>query len=112
MKKIRIVSRTRFTAFIIILLSGILLFTVSALPADAAKTADRSRHVSCRTVEVQQGDTLWTIAASHADRDQDIRAYIQEICRLNHLRSGGNLTAGQKLRIPDSESTSSSGWFS
>ncbi len=100
MKKIRIVSKTRFVLFITVLLLGTVLLLTSALPADAAGENAGGGQTAYQTVEVQSGDTLWSIASAHVQEKRDIRPYIQEICRINHLQSGGDLTVGQTLHIP------------
>ncbi len=112
MKKIRIVSKVRFTVFIMILLIGIAGCLTSAVTADAAqKSASPARTASqesqeyhadqeYRTIHVCSGDTLWTIADAYGKKDGDIRAYVQQIRAFNHMESSGELTAGQTLRIP------------
>ncbi|MGF7030595.1 LysM repeat protein [Paenibacillus mucilaginosus] len=49
-------------------------------------------------VYVHQGDTLWEIASEYAP-DEDIRDYIDEIKKLNGLKSSA-LQTGQKLLLP------------
>ena len=49
-------------------------------------------------VMVGTGDTLWDIAADHAD-DGDVLEMMEHIKDLNDL-DGGSLQAGQKLRVP------------
>lgn len=64
MKKIRIVSKTRFVLFITVLLLGTALLLTSALPADAAGENAGGGQTAYQTVEVQSGDTLWSIASA------------------------------------------------
>jgi len=50
------------------------------------------------TVVVQPGDTLWGIAAARYPAD-DVRVRVDEIERLNGLRSPG-IEVGETLRLP------------
>ena len=54
-----------------------------------------------RVVQVGTGDTLWAIAAdaAAATGEDDVRAMVDRIERLNSLESGMVL-AGQRLRVP------------
>ena len=54
-----------------------------------------------RVVQVGTGDTLWAIAAdaAAATGEDDVRAMVDRIERLNALESGMVL-AGQRLRVP------------
>jgi cell division protein YceG involved in septum cleavage len=61
MKKMRIVSRVRFTIFILILMAGVLAFTTSAISASGAVKQKLAEHTKYQTIEVQHGDTLWSI---------------------------------------------------
>lgn len=51
------------------------------------------------TYRVLAGDTLWDIAASIAEPDEDVRVVIAEIKRLNGLPVS-SLSVGQVLMIP------------
>ncbi len=50
------------------------------------------------TVVVQQGDTLWSIAAAHYPSD-DVRARVEDIERANGLQ-GPTIEPGETLRLP------------
>ncbi len=52
-----------------------------------------------RTVQVRQGDTLWSLADRYAASRDPVRT-IERIRHLNHLR-GYTIRAGQRLRVPD-----------
>jgi nucleoid-associated protein YgaU len=51
------------------------------------------------TVVVESGDTLWSIATSVADAEDDVRVVVDEIQRLNGLE-GSDLVPGQVLQLP------------
>lgn len=50
-------------------------------------------------VVVTQGDTLWSIASSHAAKGQDLREYVFQIRKLNNLKNV-TIHEGQKLLLP------------
>ncbi|HEV3195031.1 MAG TPA: LysM peptidoglycan-binding domain-containing protein [Candidatus Cybelea sp.] len=52
------------------------------------------------TVTVRPGDTLWSIAATHAAPTADVQEVVDRISDANHLQ-GGTLQPGQHLRIPE-----------
>ena len=53
------------------------------------------------SIEVAEGETLWSIAECHADAHYaDIRDYVDEVVRINHLWDEDRLLAGQRLIIP------------
>jgi Tfp pilus assembly protein FimV len=49
---------------------------------------------------VRPGDTLWSIAATHAAPTADVQEVVDRISDANHLQ-GGTLQPGQHLRIPE-----------
>jgi hypothetical protein len=49
-------------------------------------------------VQVQAGQTLWSIAGQHYPGD-DVRSRVDQIVAANHL-SGGQVQAGQTLVLP------------
>ena len=50
-------------------------------------------------VEVHSGDTLWAIAKTYGNTNQDIRNTIYDICKLNEV-SASTLQPGMVLLIP------------
>jgi LysM repeat protein len=51
------------------------------------------------TVEIEKGDTLWSLAGKYAHKGQDVREYIHEMKILNGLKSNV-LQEGQVLQLP------------
>ncbi len=51
------------------------------------------------TVTVHLGDTLWSIAASHAAPTADVQEIVDRISDVNHLGSG-TIQPGERLRVP------------
>lgn len=56
-------------------------------------------NVEYRTVDVEQGDTLWTIAQSQVGSEMDIRKYVNEIKKLNDIK-GSLINEGQIIKLP------------
>lgn len=54
--------------------------------------------VQARTIVVQPGQTVWSIAQARYP-DQDPRQVVQEIDGQNHLQ-GGTIYPGERLRLP------------
>ena len=50
-------------------------------------------------VTVHPGDSLWSIAASHAAPSADVQEVVDQITAANHL-TGGELQPGERLKIP------------
>ena len=72
-------------------------FTLGHAPSQASA---RVHHVAPRTVTVQAGETLWTVAERIAPH-VDPRLVVAQIQQLNHLR-GPQLLAGMQLVVPRS----------
>ncbi|WP_429309781.1 LysM peptidoglycan-binding domain-containing protein [Paenibacillus mucilaginosus] len=83
-----------FIVVLLLALLGGLSASVSGQDVHAAGTALEEHEF----VYVHQGDTLWEIASEYAP-DEDIRDYIDEIKKLNGLKSSA-LQTGQKLLLP------------
>jgi LysM repeat protein len=90
--------RKRFTLMPAIALAALGLMvalpTLSSVRLYAATTQRYS------TVTVRPGDTLWSIAATHAAPTADVQEVVDRISDANHLQ-GGTLQPGQHLRIPE-----------
>lgn len=91
-----VVRRKRFTLMPAIALAGLgLMVALPTLSGMRLYAATAQRYVS---VTVAPGDTLWSIAASHAG-PSDVQESIDRISDANHLQ-GGALQPGEHLRIP------------
>jgi predicted Zn-dependent protease len=78
-----------------LVVTGLLLAVFSLGRFSAGATGDPVAH---RTVVVQSGDTLWSIATKAAP-SADPRVTVEKIRLLNHLDSGG-VQAGEQLQLP------------
>jgi hypothetical protein len=96
---VRLTRRGRVT----VLLLGLALALAGGifLGAGSAATERQGTPDPTRVVQVGTGDTLWAIAAdaAAATGEDDVRAMVDRIERLNSLESGMVL-AGQRLRVP------------
>lgn len=80
----------------IIIIIGVFSLCVSIIAGEQDAYAATGTY---QTVEVVNGDTLWSIASQHIVKGQDIREYIDGIKRLNHLKTS-TLHEGQMLLLP------------
>jgi len=79
--------------FVLLILVFVLAFAYKTL-AGEQKIAP-----SYVNVQVSEGDSLWGIASAYPHEGMDIRSYIQEIKKVNNLRSDV-LVNGNYLIIP------------
>ena len=72
----------------------------------AIGTAVYVRHTAAFTLEVretyivEQGDTLWAIAAKFSPRRMDVRDYIYRLRVANELTASATIHPGQELTLP------------
>ena len=79
----------------VVMISIILLRSTNAQAAPAEVS-----YKYFTSIQVEQGDTLWTIASEHLSAEyNDIHEYISEVCTINHI-SENEIHAGQYLVIP------------
>ena len=95
-KRYRVTSKIRFTAFMTILILMMGIIAGSLLGYNDASGDSKAEYVK---VVVSPGDTLWSIAERYTDGSKDIRAYIHEICQINNLESW-QLYSGQEISVP------------
>ena len=79
--------------FLLLALTALTLFSGYSAATDA-----RGDTVPTRTVEVQEGDTLWAIASGVAGPGE-VREVVHEIQELNSLSDVG-LVEGQRIAVP------------
>lgn len=64
-------------------------------------SANNDSVIRYQTVEIQKGDTLWSIAKEHYEEPcGDIRDYIDQIKECNNLDSSDRITEGCYLCVP------------
>ena len=95
----RIVVRRQKIALVSVAFATIICIFLSG----AVRTQAAPSEISCKyytSIEVQSGDTLWSIASDHITEEyRDMNAYIDEVCSINKI-SQNEIHAGQYLTIP------------
>lgn len=87
-----VVLLTSVVLVLLLLLAGSVAAGTESIEASGTVTA----HIEHRVVP---GDTLWGIAATYTDPDEDVRDTIYDIMRANHLDSS-MIGIGQVLVVP------------
>lgn len=95
-KKYRIKSRLRFTIFIVV----VLLITITAAnTVFGFYNADGLSKQEYIQIQVEPGDTLWSIADNYMPDDMDRRKSVHIISSANDINAS-DLYPGQILQIP------------
>lgn len=86
--------------FISVLCTGMLIMflSLSVFNNVNAEGKDEFEFKYYSVITIDKGDTLWSIASSYHD-GEDLRGYISEVMRVNHL-SSQTIYPGDKLVIP------------
>ena len=63
------------------------------------KTEDTATAVHYELVDVNKGDTLWTIAEEYNTKFDDVRDYIEVIKEFNNMK-GSNIRSGESILVP------------
>ena len=95
-KRYRVTSKFRFTIFMTLMILIMVALASSLMGYNDVSGDSKAEYVK---VVVSNGDTLWTIAQRYNDGSKDIRAYIDEISKLNNIESW-QIYAGQEISIP------------
>ena len=95
-KRYRIKNRVRFASFIVISLLLVCTIFNTVLGFNDALALSEQQYIE---IEVEFGDTLWTIADEYMPDDMDIREAVYMICETNDV-DANTLYAGQTLNIP------------
>lgn len=95
MKKIVIVNKFRFIMFLLAVFMLISIFAYSFL--NIGKVYSKAE-IEYTTYIVDNGETLWDIAAKNNPDNKDIRKVIYEIQKYNNI--GNTLSVGQEIKIP------------
>ncbi|MDR1068418.1 MAG: LysM peptidoglycan-binding domain-containing protein [Clostridiales Family XIII bacterium] len=95
-KTYRIASKFRFSVFIILIISA-LIVGIYFINAGGVFGGEQPRY---ELVDIQPGDTVWSIAAEHATDGDDIRTLVREIRTANDLGSEVTIYAGGVLKVP------------
>ncbi|MBQ9062928.1 MAG: LysM peptidoglycan-binding domain-containing protein [Eubacterium sp.] len=91
---------TAVAAAIVLILVATVFFTGRQAKAGDLDTNTKAGKYYT-SYEVQSGDTLWTIAEAYSSgSDQSVKAYVEEVCRINHLSDANQIYAGNRICIP------------
>jgi LysM repeat protein len=89
--------RRRFTLMPAIALTALgLMVALPTLSSVRLYAATTQRYVN---VTVRPGDSLWSIASTHAGPNADVAEIVDRITDANHLQAGV-IQPGEHLRIP------------
>jgi len=95
-KRYRIKNRVRFASFIVISLLLVCTIFNTALGFNDALALSEQQYIE---IQVESGDTLWTIADEFMPDDIDLRDAVYMICDANDMNAN-ELYAGQTLNVP------------
>ena len=94
-KTLKVKSRVRFTAFVLIMLFAVTGLFNTMLGLNDALGLTKQEYIE---VSINSGDTLWTIAEQYMPSDMDIRKAVHIIKNVNDIDS--QLQPGQTILIP------------
>ena len=94
-KTLKVKSRVRFTAFVLIMLFTVTGLFNTMLGLNDALGLTKQEYIE---VSINSGDTLWTIAEQYMPSDMDIRKAVHIIKNVNDIDS--QLQPGQTILIP------------
>ena len=86
-----------FTFCLTVTLAVVFGSFLSRAKAKEPKTAYYKYYTS---VEIQPGDTLWTLADCYLENYESKELYINEVIELNSLAGNGRIISGQNLILP------------
>ena len=95
-KTLKVKSRVRFTAFVLIMLFAVTGLFNTMLGLNDALGLTKQEYIE---VSINSGDTLWTIAKQYMPSDMDIRKAVHIIKNVNEIDS--QLQPGQTILIPE-----------
>lgn len=93
--KYRIKSRPRFIAFVAITMIAMVVMVNTIIGTYNAASYSVQDYIF---VEVESGDSIWSIAQEHMPAGMDTRRAVHKICAINDI--GSVVYEGQVLKIP------------
>lgn len=95
-KTLKVKSRFRFTAFVLVMLFAVTGLFNTALGLNNAAGLTKQEYIE---VSINSGDTLWTIAEQYMPPDMDKRKAVHILKSVNDIDS--QLQPGQTILIPE-----------
>ncbi len=93
----RIVNPLRFFIFILVTVMFVAFFSISVINSNKAEAASIDTFMQ---VEIQEYDSLWSLAEQYCNVNMDLRDYIDDICDINDIDSNDMLHPGDVLFVP------------
>lgn len=94
------IRRNMFLGMITVFLVILLAITLSSFLSNAKSSEEPTFYKYYTSIEVQSGDTLWSIAQNYkGEHYRNAQEYIREVMQMNALRND-KLVTGQHLIIP------------
>lgn len=93
--------RKQFTLLsALFLMTAVIIGCVVFHPAKAQAAPAETSYKYYTSIQVQKGDTLWSIASTYmTDGYESVGDYIEEICQVNRI-SDSDIHSGQYLTLP------------
>lgn len=91
-------SFVSFLAAVLIALAGSSTFNAVVKAQDETENAD-VRYTYYKSIEIQDGDTLWSLAETYADDHISVADYTKELRDINNLPADGTIHSGQYLTV-------------
>lgn len=92
-----------FFLAVVLTILGVILGSNLLASSQSKASNEMNTYKYYTSIEVQKGDTLWTIAQQYADDDADYASYIEEVKEMNQLTSD-TIHAGEYLTVSYSSS--------
>ena len=90
-----------FAIMMVVFVFALVLVLGNAVFFRSDVSANNDSVIRYQTVEIQKGDTLWSIAKEYYEEPcGDIRDYIDQIKECNNLDSSDRITEGCYLCVP------------
>lgn len=99
-------KRIHIRRIVVLVLMIAVMITVATLFVGGRSNvgADQGREKRFASIQVEKGDSLWSIAQEHITDEYDsVSDYIEEVCESNHIYDD-KITEGMYLVVPYYES--------
>lgn len=93
---LKVVNRFRFTVFVVATIITISTMVNFMLDLDTAASLSYNEYAQ---VEIQSGDTLWSIAEKYMPKSLDTREAVYKLCQINNI-DANTLYVGSIIQVP------------
>ena len=84
----------------VVVLLGVVISATVFFMSPSASASNEAGKVEFTYVNVQSGDTLWSIAQENVPAGSDARDYMYELATLKNLQTA-DLVPGQRIALPN-----------